>query len=208
MWDLEQKKCNLQKLKTLIMKRSALLIALVVGFLSSSVSAQETIWFDANWNLTVKETATYYRPAPKKKDKGFWIVDYHMNGKKQMEGFSSILEANKEKFEGQIKYYFPTGILYQEVGYLKGKIEGIRKIYFESGKLKEVRDYEDDKMEGRYLEYYETGELLSTGDYEVNLKEGVWKTYYKNGKMKERGKYEAGEKIGIWKTFYKNVYKK
>ena len=190
------------------MKRSTLLIALIVGFLTSSVSAQETIWFDANWNLTEKEKATYYRPAPKKQNKGYWIVDYHMNGKIQMEGFSYVLEANNEKFEGLIKYYFSTGIIYQEVNYLDGEIDGIRKIYFESGKLKEVRSYEDNKMEGRYLEYYETGELLSTGDYEGSLKEGVWKMYYKNGKMKERGKYEAGEKIGIWKTFYKNVYKK
>lgn len=190
------------------MKTSTLIIALVVAFLTSSVSAQETIWFDANWNLTGKEKAIYYRPAPKKQNKGFWIVDYHMNGKKQMEGFSSVLEANKEQFEGPIKYYFSTGILYQEVGYVGGKIEGIRKIYFESGKLKEVRNYENDKLEGRYLEYYDTGELFTSGDYEDNLKAAVWKTYYKNGKMKERGKYEAGEKIGIWKTFYKNVYKK
>lgn len=190
------------------MKTSTLLIALVVGFLTSTVSAQETIWFDSNWNTTEKEKAIYYRPAPKKQGKGFWIVDYYMSGIKQMEGFSFVLEANKEKFEGLIKYYFSNGVLYQEVNYYEGKIDGIRKVYFESGKLKSVRDYEDDKIDGKYLEYYETGELLSSGDYENNLKEGVWKTYYKNGKMKERGKYEEGKKIGIWKTFYKNVYKK
>ncbi len=207
-WELEQKNCNLQKQKKIIMRTSALLIALVVGFLTSSVSAQETVWFDANWNLTEKDKAIYYRPTPKKQNNGFWIVDYYMNGIKQMEGYSSVLDVNNEKFDGVIKYYFSTGILYQEVRYSKGEIEGVRKIYFKSGKIKEVRSYEKDKMEGRYLEYYKTGELLTTGDYEDNLKEGVWKTYYKNGKMKERGKYEVGKKIGIWKTFYKNVYKK
>jgi len=54
-WELEQKNCNLQKQKKIIMRTSALLIALVVGFLTSSVSAQETVWFDANWNLTEKD---------------------------------------------------------------------------------------------------------------------------------------------------------
>lgn len=190
------------------MKTSTLIIALVVGFLTTSVSAQETIWFDANWQPTEKEKAIYYRPAPQKQKNGFLIVDFFMNGKKQMEGFSLVLEVNKELFDGLVKYYFETGTLYQEVNYKSGKIEGVRKIYFESGKLKNVRDYENDKMEGKYAEYYETGELLTVGDYLNNLKNGVWKTYYKNGKMKERGKYEEGEKIGIWKTFYKNVYKK
>jgi antitoxin component YwqK of YwqJK toxin-antitoxin module len=190
------------------MKTSTLLIAMVFGFLTTSLSAQETIWFDSNWNPSEKEKATYYRPSPKPQKNGFWIVDYYMNGIKQMEGFSLNKSVNKEKFDGLVKYYFNDGVIYQEVNYTLGKINGERKIYFESGKLKEERDYEDGKMTGRFSEYYNTGELSVRGDYEDNLKEGVWKTYYKNGKIKERGKYEKGEKIGIWKTFYKNVYKK
>ena len=190
------------------MKTATLLIAMVFGFLTTSVLAQETIWFDSNWNPSEKEKAMYYRPTPKVQKNGFWIVDYYMNGRKQMEGFSLNKNVNKEKFDGLIKYYFEDGVIYQEVNYILGKIAGKRKIYFESGKLKNEREYEDGKMAGKFSEYYQTGELSSLGNYENNLKEGVWKSYYKNGKIKERGKYENGEKIGIWKTFYKNVYKK
>lgn len=190
------------------MKTSTLLLTLVVGFLTVSVSAQKTIWFDSNWNPTVKEKATYYRPVPKTQKNGYWIVDYYMDGTKQMEGFSTNKLVNKEKFDGLVKYYFSTGVIYQEVNYKTGTIHGERKIYFNSGKLKSERDYENDKMEGKYSEFYETGEFHVSGSYENNLKEGVWKIYYKNGKIKEKGKYEKGEKIGIWKTFYKNVYKK
>lgn len=203
-----QKYCNLQRQNFIIMKTSTLLIAIVVGFLTTSVSAQETIWFDSNWNPTEKEKATYYRPAPKVQANGFWIVDYYMNGVKQMEGFSFVKTPNKERFNGLVKYYFENGTIYQEVNYKDGKIHGNRKIYFKSGKLQNEREYEDDKMEGKFSEFYETGEMKTSGKYENNLKEGVWKSFYKNGKIKERGKYEKGEKIGIWKTFYKNVYKK
>jgi antitoxin component YwqK of YwqJK toxin-antitoxin module len=190
------------------MKTSTLLIALVVGFLTTSVSAQETLWFDANWNPTTKDKATYYRPSPKTQKNGYWIVDYFMNGTIQMEGFSLNNNPNNENFHGLVKYYFESGVIYQEVNYNEGMIDGDRKIYYKSGKLQNEREYEDNKMEGKFFEYYETGELLMTGKYENNLKEGVWKSYYKNGKIKERGKYEKGKKIGIWKTFYKNVYKK
>ena len=189
------------------MKTSTLLIAIVVGFLTVSVSAQETIWFDSNWNLTTKDKASYYRPQPEPQNNGFLIVDYYMNGNIQMEGFSLINTPNKEKFDGLVKYYYENAVLFQEIHYKEGKQDGNRKIYFESGKLKEERTYKSDKLNGKFSEYYESGELLSTGNYGDGQKEGAWKTYYKNGKIKEKGKYEKGEKIGVWKTYYKNVYK-
>lgn len=190
------------------MKSSTLLVVLVIGFLTTTISAQETKWFDSNWNPTDKEKATYYRPTPKVKKDGYWIVDYYMNGTKQMEGFSFNNSVNKEKFHGLVRYFFANGIVFQEINFDQGKIVGVRKIYYESGKLKSKREYENNKAEGKFSEYYESGELHVNGNYEEGLKEGVWKTYYKNGKIKERGKYEKDEKIGIWKTFYKNVYKK
>lgn len=190
------------------MKTSTLLIALVVGFLTTSVSAQETLWFDANWNPTAKEKATYYRPAPKVQGNGFWIVDYYMNGTIQMEGFSLNNNPNNEKFHGLVKYYFDDGKLYQEINYKKGEIHGIRKVYFKSGKLKSVKNYIDNKIEGKYKEYYESGELFMVGKYENGLQKGIWKSYYQNGKIREKGKYNKGRKTGVWKVYYKNVYKK
>lgn len=190
------------------MKTSTLLFMLVVGFLTVSVSAQEAMWFDANWNSTVKEKATYYRPKPKVQENGFWIVDYYVNGTKQMEGFSLNDNPNNEKFHGLVKYYFKNGVIEQEINFKEGEIDGVRKVYFESGKLKTVTDYLKGIKEGKYFEYYETGELLSRGDFENNLKEGNWKVFYKNGKIKEKGNYVKGEKAGTWKIFYKNLEKK
>ncbi len=205
---LVQKSCKLQTLKTLFMKTSTILFMFVVGFFTTSISAQESMWFDSNWNSTTKEKATYYRPTPKVQKNGFWIVDYYIDGTKQMEGFSLNDNPNNEKFHGLVKYYFENGVLFQEINYKEGKIDGIRKVYFESGKLKTITDYKNDKKEGKFSEYYETGELFSRGNFENNLKEGNWRTFYKSGKIKERGNYVKDEKAGTWKIFYKNLKKK
>ena len=189
------------------MKTSTLIIVLVVGFLTTSVSAQETIWMDANWHKTDKEKATYYRPAPKKQKNGFWIVDYFLNGTKQMEGFSFSAVLDNEKFDGLVKYYHSNGKIYQEIHFNDGLIQGERKIYYTSGQLKEQKFYENGKIEGKFKAFHESGETLELGSYSNGKKDGTWKIFYKNGKIKERGKYDKGEKIGIWKTFYKNVYK-
>jgi hypothetical protein len=190
------------------MKSSTLLITLVFGFLLLSLSstAQETIWFDSNWNLTVKENAAYYRPSPKKMKNGFWLIDYYRNGTKQMEGFSFISSPNNEKFNGLVHYFFENGKIFQSVNYKSGVIHGARKIYFSSGALKSEAVYEDGKIIGSFSEFYTTGELKETGEYEEGKREEIWKTFYKNGKIQMKGKYREGEKVGVWKTFYKNVY--
>jgi len=164
------------------MKTSTLLITIVVGFLTSSLTAQETVWFDSNWKVSTKEKAIYYRPTPKKMNNGFWIVDYYISGKKQMEGFSISAEPNQEKYQGIVYYFYENGNDFQIVNYVEGK------------------------PDGKFSEFYESGELQRTGKYSDGLREGVWKTFYKNGKIETKGKYRKGEKVGIWKTFYKNVY--
>ena len=163
------------------MKTSTVLLVIVVGFLTTSLNAQENVWFDSNWNVTTKEKATYYRPAPKKMDIGYWIVDYYISGKKQMEGLSITNEPNKEMYNGLVKYFHENGKKFQDVNYVDGK------------------------PDGKFSEFYDTGEVKRTGKYENGLREGSWKVYLKNGKIQEKGKYTNGEKIGIWKTFYKNI---
>ncbi|TVZ55818.1 MORN repeat protein [Lutibacter sp. Hel_I_33_5] len=162
------------------MKTSTLVIIMFVGFLTSSINAQETVWFDSNWNITSKQKATYYRPIPAKKGNGFWIVDFYKNGVKQMEGFSSVNTPLKEEYEGVVMYFHTNGNPYQKVRYEKGRLHGKREVYYESGEVKEQ------------------------GKYNKGMRAGIWKEFYKSGKIKIKGKYKDGEKVGVWKTFYKN----
>ena len=198
---LVQRSTNLLNHKT--MKTRSLLCFLVVVFLTTNLTAQDTkIWFDSNWSLTTKEKAIYYRPAPKKINNRFWIVDYYMDGTIQMEGHSLTNIVDKEKFDGLVKYYFENGILNQEIFYKAGVVFGGRKIYYPSGKLKNKRTYRYGKIEGTFIEYYETGEILEKGDYKHNLREGRWRVLNKDGTTKEKGNYRRGKKKGMWKVFY------
>ncbi|WP_064966131.1 toxin-antitoxin system YwqK family antitoxin [Tenacibaculum ovolyticum] len=164
------------------MKNSTLLILLFIGFLSFTAKAQDTAWFDENWQETSKENHTFYRPTPKKIKDGYWIVDYYKNGQIQMEGYSTIKKPNEEQFDGLVLYYYQNGKPFHKANYKNGKLDGVRKAYYETGELKEQGRYNNDK------------------------KQGVWKTFYKNGKIETKGKYRNNEKVGVWKTFYKNVY--
>ncbi|WP_086031138.1 toxin-antitoxin system YwqK family antitoxin [Tenacibaculum holothuriorum] len=164
------------------MKTSTLILLMFVGFLTYNVTAQETIWFDANWKETNKENAEYYRPTPKKQDNGFWIIDYYKNGNVQMEGFSKTNVPHEEKFDGLVLYYHKNGKPFHKANYKNGVLDGVRKVFYESGDLKEQ------------------------GKYKEGKRDGIWKTFYKNGKIETKGKYRNGEKVGVWKTFYKNVY--
>lgn len=163
------------------MKNSTFYLLMLITFLSVSATAQETIWFDANWQETSKDNAEYYRPAPQKKGNGYLIVDYFKNGQIQMKGFSTTAEPHKEEFQGLVVYYHQNGKPYHEANYKDGKLHGVRKVYFESGELKEQGKYKDGQ------------------------RDGIWKTFYKTGKIETKGKYQNGEKVGVWKTFYKNV---
>ncbi len=187
------------------MKTSTLLIGIVVGFLTLSVNAQDTIWFDSNWNTTTKENATYYRPTPKSVDNGFWIVDYFMNGTKQMEGFSTIAIPDKEKFNGLILYYHENGKIFHKANYKDGKLHGIRKIFYKSGTLKNERIYKNGKSEGDFVEYYGSGVIKEAGKYTNGKQTGKWKTFFENKKIETVGMYKNGKKAGIWKTYYKNA---
>ncbi|KAB1153854.1 toxin-antitoxin system YwqK family antitoxin [Tenacibaculum aiptasiae] len=180
MWGSEQNHYNLKFLE--IMKTSTLIIVMFFGFLTSSITGQETIWFDKNWKETTKENHEFYRPAPKKIKDGFWIIDYYKNGQIQMEGYSTINKPDGEVFDGLVIYYHPNGKPFHKANYKNGKLDGVRKVFYESGELKQQGKYNDGK------------------------REGVWKTFYKNGKIETKGKYRDNEKVGVWKTFYKNVY--
>ena len=166
----------------IIMRTSISLIVMLIGFLSTTVTAQNTTWLDENWQETSKENYQYYRPAPKEIKKGFWIVDYYKNGQVQMEGYSTSKELNKEMFDGLVMYYHANGKLFHKANYINGKLDGDRKVF------------------------YETGELKEQGKYTNGQRDGIWKTFYKNGKIETKGKYRNNEKVGVWKTFYKNVY--
>ena len=76
---------------------------LVMLFFSFSVNAQKKVYFDANWEVTIKEKAVYYRDAPKTKRKGVLLTDYYISGEKAKE-FSS----RNGKKEGEFSMFYES----------------------------------------------------------------------------------------------------
>lgn len=162
---------------------SVLVISLFTFFLFiSAKELQQIVWLDSNHNVTTSKNAIYYRPNPKKKRRGYHIVDYYKNGSKYREGYGKFTKPNNEEYSGIVTYYYENGSVSKKVKYKKGT------------------------KEGDYFEYFESGDVKIIGKYENDLEEGTWKFMHKGGKIRMKGKYREGEKVGVWKTFYKNVY--
>ena len=183
------------------MKNYISIIYLLIFIFSTSVVAQkDTIWFDANWGVTVKNQASYFRTAPVKKDNGYLLNDFYLSGVKQMEAFS--LANDEEHFDGTVTWYYENGNVMQTVNYKNGVLYGERKNYHESGPLKEQFSYIDGKIVDDWVSYYENAKMSETGKYENGERNGLWKEYYKSGKLKGEGKYANDKKVGVWKMYY------
>lgn len=167
----EQKKYNLMRFVTLLFI-----------FFYSIVSAQETTWFDAEWNETSKENASFYRPTPAKIKKGYWVIDYYKNGTIKREGYAKNPRKKRAGFHGLVIEYYLNGNPSIKLNYRDGQLNGICKEYFKTGELKKQYRYKEGK------------------------RNGVWKEFYDSGKIKTKGKYKDDERVGVWKTYYKNSY--
>ena len=161
---------------------------------------KDTIWFDANWNVSTKSQASYFRPKLIKKGNGFLWEDYYLSGAKQMEAIS--LKKDEEIFDGMVTWYFENGHVMQTVNYKNNSLVGERKNYHESGSLKSQYSYENGNIEGAWVGYYENSKLSESGIYKSGARNGEWKEYHENGKLKGEGSYDDGKKVGIWKMYY------
>ncbi len=180
------------------MKKLIIFILFLLTF--SSYAQKDTIWFDNNWNETTKSKASFYRCECSKVGDGYLYVDYYLSGTKQMEGIS--LDKNKEVYEGEVKWYFENGKLFQTINYKKGVLECKLQIFYEDGKLKGESNYKNGKLSGNWKEYYENGKLKEIGPYKDDQKDGDWKCYYVDGRLKAEGKYIFDNRVGDWKNYY------
>jgi len=166
------------------MKNQIKILALSVFFISTGIFAQDgTIWFDANWKKTSKDSAKFFRKPPQPKANGYWFEDYYISGKIQMKGLS--LKKDKEFYDGLVTWYFENGNIFQKVNYIKGYISGERLMYFKNGKLKMELNYKRGRKNGLGKEYYPDGRLKTQGNYKNNKKVGIWKSYYYDGAVSD-----------------------
>lgn len=133
------------------MQKAIVTTLLTLVIFSIKTIAQETIYFNADWKKTSKVNAVYYRPLPKQKTKGKWVVDYFISGEKA-----------------------------QEVYHVNGKKDGMYSLFYKTGELKTTGKYINGKKEGIWKTFSKHGKIKEKGKYQNGEKVGIWKTFYKN----------------------------
>jgi len=162
------------------MKKQFATLAFGLIFITSlTFSQNKNIWFNANWQKTTKDKATFYRKPPQKKGKGYWFQDFYISGKIQMEGLS--LKKDIEFYDGLVIWYYENGTIFQKVNYFNGYLYGKRLIYYKNGKLKQSLFYKRGRKNKQGKEFYPDGRLKAQGNYHDDKKVGVWKHFYYDG---------------------------
>ncbi len=141
------------------------LFIIILFFSLINSIAQDKIYLDKDWKKTTEDKAHFYRVLEKKSDSLFYIEDYYISGKMQMDGYFSNLE--KETLVGKINWYDEQGIITITKTYTKGILNG-DYIEYANGKVIAKGNYKNG-------EFYD-GILISSSIYSFAFSE------YKKGK--------------------------
>ena len=126
------------------MKKTILFAGILLSFFVKCFTqiAGDTIYFDENWNQTVKSKAGYFRivslDTPRIR---FMVRDYYMDGQLQMEG--AYRSINPDVKTGEFAYWYKNGIRHIECQYKGGLLNGQYREWYEDGSLKAEKNYSD-----------------------------------------------------------------
>lgn len=121
------------------MKKSTLVILMILGFLATSFTTQETVWLDENLKETSKDKAVYYKIGNNSEGE----VSYYYKNKNIYRKVSFV----DKKIDGKFYEYYNTGELRESGKYKNGLRDGNWKAYYKSGKIyKKGRYNKGDKV--------------------------------------------------------------
>ncbi len=123
-----------------------------------------TVYYDAAWEKTDKESAEFYRKAYKN-EKELWVVK---------------------------DYFLKTNVLQMEGVYSDKKFKnknGIFTYFFDNGEKKSKVNFNDDKKDGIWESWYLNQTLYSRGLYKNGAMEGEWNWYFENGQKSSSEQY-------------------
>ncbi|MDB5284268.1 MAG: hypothetical protein JWO06_3343 [Bacteroidota bacterium] len=202
--------------------KCSLFILLLIS--TRGYSQPDTTWFDAKWNKVARANAAYFRPTPKMEGNRYYIIDYYINGKKQMEGWA--FTPTGEQWDGTVKYYYnneraksiatfknkqangpaldfyPDGILHQKATLLNGKWDGKFYSYSRDGVLEMETEYYNGKQNGILKRYYFDGPLKETYKYVNDSMEGDAFQYYRDSTILAKTHFTNNKANGDWTEYF------
>lgn len=116
-------------------------------FMVLSAEAQDTIWFDYNWDKCQKPASFYYRIETKNKDTLFFKDYYSLNHQIQNTG-QRVKGRNDGVF---LRYYAENGQISQETNYSMGELEGMESFWHQDGTPYSKTEYHAGKQVGETL---------------------------------------------------------
>lgn len=155
------------------MRRFLWALGLVIGSVLAVNAQNDTIFYDANWAVSERADAEFYRPKPVAVEGGFLVKDYYISGVLQMQGVSS--SETEELWEGETSWYYPSGEVSQRRSYRGGLLEGNSSNFDMSGKLMSSAEYKEGEpysgsvwatdFGSDFITYYEAGRKVKTEIY-------------------------------------------
>lgn len=159
-------------------------------------------YFDDTWKETSRDSASYYRLV-EKKELGYHVRDYYLNGTLQMEGDYTSLEPEIQ--QGYFVWYFENGQKFVEGTYVRGQREGIWTFWYPDGlKKQEIKFLKDgeyvnkwrSKREKNSIELIEKAVRKMTKG-KADDAESLLKAAIANNPYSAEGYYEMGRLKGL-----------
>ncbi|MFT7158445.1 MAG: protein TonB [Parvicella sp.] len=146
------------------MKISFTLLLFLIAFLGNS---QDTItqYYDADWEETDKESASYLRKAVKVERKNWLVSDYFITGQLQMIGHFRNKKFAKKN--GEFTYFNINGNKKNQGFYKKDLKVGEWIWYHKNGEISSIEQYSLNKMDTFKFFDEEGNELLGDLIYEI-----------------------------------------
>ena len=158
-------------------------------FLSCSVYAQDSLFFDLNWNkVNTREMAKYYE-----------LIIHYQNFTIGQEIYYFNSRGKKlDSFDPSVDYYT---ISLHELAFSNGKVE---RQYSLDGKLKSEKHFIEvpgdkdptkliSKLQGKNTDWYSNGQLHDDLNYKNDKLEGLIHTYWMNGHLKREDNFVEGK---------------
>ena len=141
-----------------------LITLFAILLLHLSALAQDTTWYNQQWEATTAAKASYFRTKIRT-DTGWFVTDHYRSGKPQMTG--SYADDSFHIRQGEFRWYDGQGNIDHLVTFAKGKENGPETFYYNDGRKKATGNNKDDKHEGPWFGYYHSGKIAGKAFYKA-----------------------------------------
>lgn len=166
--------------------------------------SQEKTYFDADWEITTKENAKFYREVEQISDSLYSMNDYYISGAIQMEGFSS--DSVKFIYEKTAVWYYENGKKELSAEYKNDKTNGKVIHYLKNGKIKYQGTFVDGKAYNGFIlnncracivnvSEYKKGEVVSTNYFYENSSQIAVKRFFQAQKKYSFDNLKADKEV-------------